>query len=60
MLGGLAGLLFGGLFGSMGFLGEILGLFINILAIVVIIALIRKIFQFFTKKKEEEKNPWRN
>ena len=60
MLGGLAGLLFGGLFGGMGFLGEILGLFINILAIVVIIALIRKIFQFFTKKKEEEKNPWRN
>ena len=60
MLGGLAGLLFGGLFGGMGFLGEILGLFINVLAIVVIIVLIRKIFQHFKNKKKEEENPWRN
>lgn len=60
MLGGLAGLLFGGLFANMGFLGQILGLFINVLAIIVVIALIRKIFQFFKNKKKEEANPWRN
>ncbi|WP_338472228.1 hypothetical protein R4Z10_05650 [Niallia sp. XMNu-256] len=60
MLGGLAGLLFGGLFANMGFLGQILGLFINVLAIIFVIALIRRIFQFFKKKKKEEANPWGN
>lgn len=61
MFGGLAGLLFGSLFANMGMLGSILGLLVNILAIVVLIAVIRKIYLFFKeKKKKEEPNPWRS
>lgn len=58
MLGGLAGLLFGSLFAGMGFLGSILGLLVNVLAIVFMIAIIRKIFVYF-KKKKEYSSPWR-
>lgn len=59
MLGGLAGLLFGGLFGNMGALGSILGFAINILAIIVLIALVRKVFTMIkAKKRKEEANPW--
>ncbi|HHW38785.1 MAG TPA: hypothetical protein GXX18_16400 [Bacillales bacterium] len=61
MVGGLAGLLFGGLFANMGFLGSILGLMINVLAIMVLISLIRSIFTYFkNKKKKEDTNPWRS
>ncbi|MBP2078478.1 hypothetical protein [Oceanobacillus polygoni] len=60
MLGGLAGLLFGGLLGNLGMLGSLLGLAVNILAIVILFAIVRKIFTFFTKKKDEERNPWRS
>ncbi|MDN4607731.1 hypothetical protein [Sporosarcina highlanderae] len=60
-IGGLAGLLFGSLFANMGMLGSILGLMINMLAIVFIISLIRKIFVLLKAKKEKEDvNPWRN
>ncbi|MCF3942848.1 hypothetical protein [Oceanobacillus alkalisoli] len=58
MLGGLAGLLFGGLLGNMGILGSLLGLIINGLAIVFLISIAMKIYQFFKKKKEA--NVWRN
>lgn len=61
MVGGLAGLLFGSLFANMGFLGSILGLMINVLAIIVLISLIRGIFTYFkNKKKKEDVNPWRS
>jgi len=60
MIGGLAGLLFGSLFGDMGMLGAMLGFLINILAIVVIVSLIRRIYLFFkNQKKKQEPNPWR-
>lgn len=61
MLGGLAGLLFGGLLGNLGMLGSLVGLAVNILAIVILFAIVRKIFTFFTKKKkDEDANPWRS
>jgi predicted lipid-binding transport protein (Tim44 family) len=61
MIGGLAGLLFGSLFANMGVLGSILGLMVNVLGIIIVIAVIRKIFVFFKdKKKREEPNSWRN
>ncbi|QHT61761.1 hypothetical protein GXP70_18440 [Paenibacillus lycopersici] len=47
MIGGLAGMLFGGLFGNMGFLGNIFGMLINILAIYVVITLIMGIVRYF-------------
>lgn len=60
MVSGLAGLLFGSLFANMGFLGSILGLMINVLAIIFLIALIRGVFNYFkNKKKKEDMNPWR-
>lgn len=59
-LGGLAGLLLGGLLSNLGILGSIIGLAINLLAIFVLIAVIRKIFVFFkNKRKLEEENAWR-
>lgn len=61
-LGGLAGLLFGGLLANLGMLGSILGLFINVLAIIVLIGIAVKIYSFFKRKKkeQEEANVWRN
>ncbi len=59
MFGGLAGLLFGSLFANMGVLGSMLGLLINVGAIILVIAVIRKIFSLFKQqKKSEDMNPW--
>ncbi|MEI7024386.1 hypothetical protein [Paenibacillus sp. y28] len=55
LIGGLAGMLFGGLFGDMGFLGNILGLLINVAAIVIVIMLIRKIVVYFMDKRKRTK-----
>lgn len=57
MIGGIAGLLFGGLFGGMGFLGNVLGMLINVLAIVAVIAIIRKIYVYFRDRKKYDPNP---
>ena len=60
-IGGLAGLLFGGLFANMGLLGSILGFAINALAIIFLVVIIRKIFVMLKeKKKKEDINPWRS
>jgi len=53
MIGGLAGLMFGGLFAGMGAFGNILGFLINVLAIYVVIVLIRYAFQYFKNKRRE-------
>ncbi|WP_442598744.1 hypothetical protein [Neobacillus sp. D3-1R] len=61
MLGGLAGLLFGGLFANMGFLGSMLGLMVNIIGILILISIVRKLFTYYVNKKvQEERNSWRN
>ena len=61
MLGGLAGLLFGGLLGNMGILGSLLGLVINGLVIVFLIAVVAKIFSFFVNRnKVKDANEWKN
>lgn len=54
MVGGLAGLLFGGLFGGMGFMGEILGLMVNLIAIFALIVLVMKIVDYFKKRRKPE------
>ena len=59
MIGGLAGMLFGGLFGGMGFLGDMLGMIVNILAIVVLIAVIRKVFVYFRDRRKMDQEPRR-
>ncbi|MBZ5751710.1 hypothetical protein [Metabacillus rhizolycopersici] len=56
LLGGLAGLLFGGLLSNLGMLGSILGLFVNVLAIFAIIFIIRKLFTYFKKKRKNEED----
>ncbi len=61
MLGGLAGLLFGSLFGGMGMLGNILGLFINVIAIAAIVFFLVKIYQLIKRRKDKEvTNTWKN
>lgn len=51
-LGGLAGLLFGGMFANMGAFGEIFGLLINIIAIVAIIMVIRAAWTYIRNNKK--------
>lgn len=61
MIGGLAGLLFGSLFANMGVLGSILGLMVNILGIIILISVVRKIYVLLkNKRKREDSNPWRS
>ncbi|QED46509.1 hypothetical protein [Cytobacillus dafuensis] len=55
--GGLAGLLFGGLLGNLGVLGSILGLFINIMAIMALVLIIRKVFTSL-KRKRRDNQTW--
>ncbi|KKI93983.1 hypothetical protein WQ54_00075 [Bacillus sp. SA1-12] len=58
-LGGLAGLLLGGLLSNLGILGSIIGLFINIFAIVAVIFIIRKLYTFFkNKRKHKDETVW--
>ncbi|WP_107837977.1 hypothetical protein [Metasolibacillus meyeri] len=60
-IGGLAGLLFGSLFGDLGILGSILGFMVNAAAIMVIVFLCVKIYQVMTrKKKAETTKTWNN
>ncbi|GGF89549.1 hypothetical protein [Paenibacillus abyssi] len=56
MIGGLAGMLFGGLFGGMGFMGEFLGLLVNVLAIFLLFVAIRGIIQYFRNRKRVDDN----
>lgn len=58
MLGGLAGLFFGGLLANMGALGPIIGMMINIMAIMLVISLIRSFF--LNKRRKEESRQWGN
>lgn len=50
MLGGLAGLMFGGMLSALGGLGSFLGLIINVLAIFLLIVLVRKAFRAFSNR----------
>lgn len=54
LVGGLAGLLFGSLFADLGFLGSLLGLAINLGAILIIAYLIMKIYFMLKRKHEKE------
>ncbi|AOV08176.1 hypothetical protein [Sporosarcina ureilytica] len=59
LVGGLAGLLFGSLFANMGMLGSVLGFLINAFAIIILVVLIKKVFNLLSaRKKEEDARPW--
>ncbi|MDQ0058065.1 hypothetical protein [Paenibacillus harenae] len=51
MVGGLAGLLFGSLFSGWGAFGNLLGLLINVIAIIAVVMLIRAIFSYFRNNR---------
>lgn len=60
MFGGIAGLLFGGMLANMGGLGSLLGILINIIAILVVISLIGRIFNMFrNNRRTQEEDRWR-
>lgn len=59
MIGGLAGLLFGGMFSNMGFMGDFFGLIINLLAIYVLFSLIRAGYRAFRNRKRPNPNDGR-
>ncbi|MMZ65757.1 hypothetical protein D1872_281890 [compost metagenome] len=52
MIGGIAGLLFGGLFAGMGGLGEILGLAVNLLVIYVIVVAAFALYRNFKNRRK--------
>jgi predicted lipid-binding transport protein (Tim44 family) len=56
LIGGIAGMLFGGMFGNMGALGNIFGLLINVLALYFLFMIIRNIVVYFiNRRKTNEK-----
>lgn len=60
LFGGLAGLLFGSLLGSLGSLGGIIGLLINLIAIYVLFSLVRNIYRAYkTARKHRDAQAWK-
>lgn len=60
LFGGIAGLLFGSMFSSLGDLGAIFGFLINILAVVAVIVLIRKAFTYFkNQRRKQDLDAWK-
>ncbi|OXS61065.1 hypothetical protein B1A99_05935 [Cohnella sp. CIP 111063] len=55
MIGGLAGLLFGGMFGT-GFFANMLGLLVNVLALFVLFVVFRAAYDAF-KRRRQNQNP---
>ncbi|CAH0122281.1 MULTISPECIES: hypothetical protein [unclassified Paenibacillus] len=55
MMGGLAGMLFGSMLGE-GFLGNMLGLLVNVAAIFILFLVIRSIFTYFTQRRKATDN----
>jgi uncharacterized membrane protein len=51
MIGGLAGLLFGGMFGT-GFLANMLGLLVNVAALIVLFMAIRGIYNAIKRRRQ--------
>lgn len=52
MIGGLAGMLFGGMFGNMGMFGDLLGLVINLFAIYILFIAARGIYRMIRQRKK--------
>lgn len=52
MIGGLAGMLFGGMFANMGFMGDFFGLLINLVAIYVLFIAARGIYRMIRQRKK--------
>ncbi|ASA26362.1 hypothetical protein [Paenibacillus donghaensis] len=57
MIGGLAGLMFGGMFAGMGMFGNLLGLAVNLLAIYLVVVLA---MSFFRRRQERRRMEERN
>jgi predicted lipid-binding transport protein (Tim44 family) len=57
MIGGLAGLFFGSVFSGMGFFGNFLGLLVNVLAIIVLIAIVQAVLASIRRKRETRQRP---
>ena len=52
MVGGLAGMLFGGMFANMGFMGDFLGLLVNLAAIYILFIAARGIYRMIRQRKK--------
>ncbi|RKD26028.1 hypothetical protein BEP19_01220 [Ammoniphilus oxalaticus] len=59
LYGGLAGLLFGSLFAGMGGFGALLGLAVNVLAIMVLFMVARRVISYFKEKRDKDMRSWR-
>ncbi|CAM3735513.1 hypothetical protein [Mesobacillus zeae] len=59
MYGGIAGLLFGGMLASLGPMGPLFGMILNILGILLIISLVKRIFFTRRNRYNEDQNQWR-
>ncbi|CAM4211509.1 hypothetical protein [Paenibacillus tarimensis] len=52
MIGGLAGLMFGSMFAGMGFMGDFLGLLVNVLALYILFVAIRAVIRHFRNRRD--------
>lgn len=60
MFGGLAGLLFGSMFDGLGAFGAILGLMVNVLAIVALIGIVMAAFTYIqNSRRKQDQNQWK-
>lgn len=60
LFGGLAGLLLGSMLDDLGFLGTLLALFVNILAVVGIFMIVRKLYlHFANERKKKDYQAWK-
>jgi predicted lipid-binding transport protein (Tim44 family) len=55
LIGGIAGMLFGGLFSQLGFLGDFLGFMINVLALFFLFVIVRRIVRYFIEQRNLNK-----
>lgn len=58
MIGGLAGMLFGGLFSGMGAFGNLLGLAVNLFAIYIVIVLALSLYRRFKGPRQPRNNDY--
>jgi predicted lipid-binding transport protein (Tim44 family) len=60
MIGGLAGLFFGHMFGGMGMMGNMLGFIVNVIGLFILFAIIRAVFDAFRRRRDSHRPDYPN
>jgi predicted lipid-binding transport protein (Tim44 family) len=60
MIGGLAGLFFGHMFGGMGMMGSMLGFIVNVIGLFILFAIIRAVFDALRRRRDSRRPDYPN